>query len=238
MQIITRAEAKAAGKTRYFTGKPCPNGHIAERFCASKTCVECNKRDCKHHYRRNPEKYWQAARKWVAANPDRAAVMYRKNAKKQRAKDPDKYNKLAQQWRLANPEKIRAHTRIWRAANEEKIKRDVASRVKLWRQSFPEKRRATENRRRSAKRSAEGNYTASDILQTLERQNMRCVGVECGVNILTTYTVDHIIPLSRGGSNWPSNIQLLCKSCNSKKGTRTMDEWQNYFQHSSGTPLF
>lgn len=33
--------AKAAGKTRYFTGKPCKNGHIAERKVVNSTCVIC-----------------------------------------------------------------------------------------------------------------------------------------------------------------------------------------------------
>jgi 5-methylcytosine-specific restriction endonuclease McrA len=38
-------------------------------------------------------------------------------------------------------------------------------------------------------------------------------------------TIDHKLPLSRGGSNYPDNLQLLCKSCNDSKSARTMDEW-------------
>ena len=42
-EIITRAEAKALGLKKYFTGKPCKNGHIAERFLSGYTCLECSR---------------------------------------------------------------------------------------------------------------------------------------------------------------------------------------------------
>jgi hypothetical protein len=41
-KIISRAEAKAQGLKTFYTGKPCPHGHIAERLVAGK-CVECNR---------------------------------------------------------------------------------------------------------------------------------------------------------------------------------------------------
>lgn len=43
MNIITRAEAKAAGLKRYFTGKPCKYGHIAERATVNGLCYECSR---------------------------------------------------------------------------------------------------------------------------------------------------------------------------------------------------
>ena len=38
------------------------------------------------------------------------------------------------------------------------------------------------------------------------------------------FTVDHVIPRSRGGTDHPDNLQLLCAACNSQKGNRTQAE--------------
>ncbi len=37
-------------------------------------------------------------------------------------------------------------------------------------------------------------------------------------------TLDHLLPLSRGGDNDERNLAMACRPCNSKKGTRTPDE--------------
>ena len=36
-----KAQAKAKGLDRYFTGKPCIHGHVAERYVNGGDCVEC-----------------------------------------------------------------------------------------------------------------------------------------------------------------------------------------------------
>jgi hypothetical protein len=41
MEVITRKDAKARGLTRYFTGKACLKGHVAERRVLGGYCVEC-----------------------------------------------------------------------------------------------------------------------------------------------------------------------------------------------------
>lgn len=39
-------------------------------------------------------------------------------------------------------------------------------------------------------------------------------------------TLDHVVPLSAGGSNDPSNLVTLCRGCNTAKGARDSDEWR------------
>lgn len=39
---MTRQAAIAAGATRYYTGKACKRGHIAERFVSSGGCTACH----------------------------------------------------------------------------------------------------------------------------------------------------------------------------------------------------
>ena len=39
----SHVEASASGSARYFTGKPCARGHVAERFTAARACIECHR---------------------------------------------------------------------------------------------------------------------------------------------------------------------------------------------------
>lgn len=53
-------------------------------------------------------------------------------------------------------------------------------------------------------------------LEVFERDDYACR--HCGSR--RQLTVDHIIPVARGGGNAFDNLQTLCRSCNSSKGTR------------------
>ena len=41
-------------------------------------------------------------------------------------------------------------------------------------------------------------------------------------------TMDHIVPLSRGGKSKKGNIVAACKSCNNKKNSLLPIEWEDY----------
>jgi 5-methylcytosine-specific restriction endonuclease McrA len=55
----------------------------------------------------------------------------------------------------------------------------------------------------------------------MKRSALECV--YCGSQ--SDLTRDHVIPVSRGGSNDPSNIVVACRTCNCTKGDRTPEEW-------------
>lgn len=49
-----------------------------------------------------------------------------------------------------------------------------------------------------------------------------CAGCAWRSPAIHMLSVDHIVPTSKGGTDDPSNLQLLCHSCNAIKGNRSM----------------
>jgi 5-methylcytosine-specific restriction endonuclease McrA len=154
----------------------------------------------------NPQKCVEKSQRYQAAHPERP-VAYRKANK-------EKIAQRGKAYKQANPDKIRENTRKWHAAHPDVVPR--------WRKSNPEAYRAQVQTRHARIANAEGRHTAADRKALLKQQNGRCG--YCRKSIKTTWTVDHIQPLSRGGTNWISNIQLLCPSCNySKQDTNPIE---------------
>lgn len=42
MELVSKNDAKSRGLTRFFDGRPCPKGHVAQRLVSSHQCVECS----------------------------------------------------------------------------------------------------------------------------------------------------------------------------------------------------
>lgn len=67
-----RKAAKEAGQTRYFTGKPCLRGHIAERFVSTKVCVVCASKHNVDWYASHPGKRSEVQQNWRQNNHEEA----------------------------------------------------------------------------------------------------------------------------------------------------------------------
>ena len=55
MNVITLTDAKAEGRRYYFTGKPCPHGHITKRQVVDRACMGCKHTQEIKRYHRNHE---------------------------------------------------------------------------------------------------------------------------------------------------------------------------------------
>ncbi len=59
MEIVTLAEARRTALKHYFTGVPCPQGHISKRIVSSRACFDCMLGRAPSH-----EKNRAAVKKW------------------------------------------------------------------------------------------------------------------------------------------------------------------------------
>lgn len=71
-----------------------------------------------------------------------------------------------------------------------------------------------------AKQKSRPHISARKSLAVFANDGYACV--TCGTR--DDLCVDHIYPVSKGGSSDMSNLQTLCRSCNSRKGARVLDQ--------------
>ena len=102
--LITRAEARAAGLTRYFTGKSCPHGHTVERMVSSCGCTQCI-------LDRMETPKGRAYDKIKSARPESV----QRRADFVRGKGKESHARRVRRWVDNNPQKKRAHGIVKRA---------------------------------------------------------------------------------------------------------------------------
>lgn len=196
-----RKAALAAGQKRYFTGFPCVNGHLSERSAKTGGCIACRAEvNAARKASGYMQAYYENNKQKIAANLKEYRV---RNADSMRAKRKAEYERnreyyldYATTWNRDNPDKVRLYLRV------------------------------TGHRRRSAVEASSRHFTSADVDRILKQQRGRCAYYKrCGRDIRKGFHIDHIKPLSKGGSNEPSNIQLTCGSCNISKNNRDPEEW-------------
>jgi 5-methylcytosine-specific restriction endonuclease McrA len=171
---------------------------------------------------RNPEK--------LALQRERELPQARVRALAQYKREPEKILAYSKKWKQAHPEKMRFYHARWLEQPENQAK--AKGWIKSWMKAHPEKVRAyyqrwyVENqdllrtsslRRRSIYASSPFQYEEwLEILYVFDQKCGYCL-VECD-----SLTMDHMIPISRGGPHTAENIIPSCRSCNSRKRDRTI----------------
>lgn len=173
-------------------------------------CKTCNRATSREWMANHPD----VGKAWAEANPEKVL----EKSHRWRANHPDKQRMAMKRWFEANRERRARYNRNWTNANQEK-------RCLSEKRRDPDKRKARDHRRRARKKGNGGRgITAADI-QTM-RTEQKALCAYCGDDMrLVGETLDHVIPLNRGGEHDPTNAKLCCPFCNSSKGSKLLSEW-------------
>lgn len=155
-----------------------------------------------------------------ARNPEQAACKARRNQERIES-DPDyrayvnKRHRDYMRRRRSDEPEFKAHVNKYgreylQEYRRKRIAVDPAYKARLCNQSA---------RYQAMRRANGGDYAVEDWEAMCALAGGRCLA--CGKEI--ALTVDHILPVSKGGSSYLTNLQPLCLSCNSSKKDRHID---------------
>lgn len=193
-------------------------------------------RDCRKVYdaaRRagDPERYREQFAKWRAANLEhdrernrRYIAEHREErreySRKYADEHPEQVIAATRRWQKARPDLHRANAVRYRSRNPQKARAVIYA----WKHRNPDRVREMRRNYRARKNGALGHFTDQEWRDLCAQYGNVCLA--CGSS--APLTADHVVPLTRGGSDTIDNIQPLCAVCNSKKRARIIDYRPSY----------
>lgn len=98
MDLVSYKEAIQQGLPKYFTGKPCKHGHVAERRVSGRCCIVCSKHIATSWAHNNILRTKEIRKNWDAKNRE----LTNARVKAYRENNPDKYKQSIKSWRDKN----------------------------------------------------------------------------------------------------------------------------------------
>ena len=172
-------------------------------------CKSCHGMMNRLNHAANPERRKEVARNWRADNYER----YRALANKWEADNLVHRRAKSRAWRVANKERNRARQLAWQAANPEKLR----AIYKRYSQANPERTQLAHSLRRARKQ-------ANGICVVTIEEIKRLLGRPCYLCGAKSTSIDHIIPIARGGRHSIGNLLGACGPCNSQKHSKFLIE--------------
>lgn len=220
-----------------FDGKVCLSCHRWKVF--AEYHKDSSRKDGRFVYCK--ECNCQRSNEWRYAHPDqdrlRQAQCYQDNRDKRleysrayHKKDTERAAQRNREWRLRNRDKHNEDNRIWRKQNREKM----CEMRRSWYHRNRIRAIGLVHKRRARLLANGGTFTDAEWQAMCTQCEYRCLC--CGE--VRPLTMDHIIPVTKGGRHEAANIQALCQPCNSRKGDRTIDYRYNVATKAASVEMF
>ena len=197
--------------------------------CPGKRCPGCEQVKCRGAFNRSLlrldglQVYCRECRREKnredrSKHRDRAREENKRWRQNHREYERERKKPYIRMYQEKNREKYREQSRAYHEANRDKHREQMRAYQRNNLEAF-----AVRNANRQAhKAKAEGSFTLQewqDLCAYYRYTCLRCGRQEPDIEL----TVDHVVPLSRGGRNSIENLQPLCRACNLSKHAKTID---------------
>lgn len=218
---------EVCGKERFYTpGEICKReerGGVKIRFCSEY---------CNGKAKRKPDRYVElvcpiCSKKFTKLIAHMKGKYYCSHAcsyegrrvENAKWRDPEQIKAYMAEYQRTNRERLVEQARLRDTKTPENHKRKL-NRQRKYREANRDKINTHEALRRS--KQIDGSFTAEEwasMKRMYDYTCLRCGKREPDIRL----TIDHVVPLVEGGIHNKSNIQPLCKSCNSSKNAKAID---------------
>lgn len=218
--------------------------------CRCDICVAGKKQRDREYYLANKETKKIKSREYYAANKDAVAKRARKyreeNAeaiKAQKAKYSQKHSAeivaRVSKWKKENPDRVRAYADKYRETNRDNLNQKSLDRyyaimatnpdhIRKLRRDYaktPYGRALYQSAQHKRRRQTPYTQEAIDWIASINWSTEVCTYCQAPAE-----EIDHILPISKGGTGERDNLTPCCRSCNSRKGNRYLADFLGFVE--------
>lgn len=192
-----------------------------------KVCNRCKKELPKTEFHKDRNKKdglstlcKQCRRQWAIENKELRREYSRKYSQENKEWEKERRRRA----RKANPELYRESFRRWKENNPEKMK---AHKKRDYEKNSEAYKMRSLKYRQQRKQQGMFEFSIEDWREILKEFNNKCA--YCGANgeegLRKGLQLEHVVPITAGGTYEKSNIVPACPSCNLSKHNKSLQEW-------------